>query len=60
MVDIFLDRPPQPFGVILDALRTQTKLQVPEDGPERKSFIAEIKYYGLREYFKKDLKKNWS
>jgi len=53
----FLDRPPQPFGVILNALRTSTRLQIPDDGPERKNFIAEIKYYGLKEYFKKDLKK---
>jgi len=45
----FFDRPSQPFGLILDALRTDTPLQVPDDDYERERLIREIKFFKLEE-----------
>lgn len=52
---IFIDRPPEPFIKILNALRTGRKLQVPEDDIEYNNLLREIKYFGLEKHFKKDL-----
>jgi hypothetical protein len=55
---VFLDRPPKPFEAILDALRTDNPLEIPEDENEKKLYEAEVAYFGLKEYFRKDLKGN--
>jgi hypothetical protein len=51
----FLDRPSEPFDVILNALRTDNPLKIPEDEIDQKVFAEEIKFYGLQEYFKNEL-----
>lgn len=51
----FIDRPPGPFEHILDCLRTDNPLKIPEDELEEKMFLEEINYYGLKNHFKKQL-----
>jgi len=52
----FLDRPSKPFSLILNSLRTDTKLQMPEEGVDREILLKEIKFYAMEEYFKEELK----
>lgn len=51
----FIDRPPGPFEQILDCLRTDNPLKLPEDETEEKLFLEELNYYGLKNYFKKQI-----
>jgi hypothetical protein len=50
-----LDRPPKPFEIFINCLRTNTPLVIPEDELEFKFLKEEINFYGLQEYFKKEL-----
>jgi len=52
----FLDRPSKPFSLILNSLRTDTKLQIPEEGVDREILLKEIKFYAMEEYFKEELR----
>eukprot|EP01080_Neovahlkampfia_damariscottae_P009231 gene9231-1317_t len=52
----FLDRPPEPFAKILNCLRTNSKLDIPEDDLEREILLREVEFYGMNEYFAEELK----
>lgn len=45
----FIDRPSKPFELILNALRTDSPLQIPDDEYLERQLMNEIKYYHLEE-----------
>jgi len=48
----FIDRPSGPFVIILNCLRTHSKLTFPEDENEANKLKTEINFYGMRDFFK--------
>jgi len=48
----FIDRPPSQFQIILDCLRTDSKITWPEDENELKKLKTEVEFYGMKDFFK--------
>jgi hypothetical protein len=51
----FFDRPSLPFENILNSLRTNTTLLIPEKEKDKKGLLKEIEYFGLNEYFQNEI-----
>jgi hypothetical protein len=51
----FFDRPSKPFENILNSLRTNTLLIIPETEKEKNCLLKEIEFFGLSEYFSESL-----
>jgi hypothetical protein len=47
----FLDRPPEPFEIILNSLRTDKKIILPKNEDLKNILLSEILYFELNEYF---------
>jgi hypothetical protein len=55
-----LDRSPETFSIILNALRSDQPLEIPSDEREEILLYKEIDYFGMRKYFGLDIKKEES
>lgn len=51
-----IDRPYKHFDKILYSLRTDSKLEIPEDEEERQDLLDEIKFYGMEDFYKEEFR----
>jgi len=53
---IFIDRPSQWFSIMLDSLRSGTKIVLPTEEEDLEEFKREVKFYSMENYFKTQFK----